>query len=386
MKAKQMQILQKHLDEVSGKLSDIKDDIHQFDYVLDSNDISKLKSVVGNVEKYRKLPHKIVPFLPKFTPSKTSGDILCELFGNLSSFSYSSDESGYFFRTEDDFSVAESSPQVVKLLDEPEIVATIETNYKHLKNVACLSSDSFWTCGNGNIMKLFSIEQDSKLKSIKTLSGSTTSSITVTPSGDFVFADYEDESVNIVKNEKIETVIRLNGWKPRGVCGTPSGDLLVTMVTEDKDQSKVVRYYGSKEKQNIQYNAKGQPLYLCAVYITVNRNQDICVTDHGARAIVVVSKAGKLRFRYIEKSHILRNKQFYPQGITTDSQSHILIADTGYSSSCKNYIHIIDQDGQFISYIDCGLDSPWGICTDTNDYLFVAEHSGKKVKKIIYQQ
>ncbi|XP_065942844.1 E3 ubiquitin-protein ligase TRIM71-like [Magallana gigas] len=386
MKAKQMQSLQKKLDEVNEKLSNIKDEIHLFDNVLDSNDISKLKSFEGNLEKYSKIPDKILPFLPKFTPRKVFEDTLCELFGNLSSFSYSSDESGYWFKTEEDFPVAEFSPQVVKLLDEPKIVATIKTDYILLKNVACLSGDSFWTCGNGNIMKLYSIEQDLKLKSIKTLSGCTTASITVTPNGDFVFADYEDESVNIVKNKKIEAVIRLQGWRPRGVCGTSSGDLLVTMVSEDKEQSKVMRYSGSTEKQSIQYDVDGQPLYQCAVYITVNRNQDICVTDHRGRAIVVVNKAGKLRFRYKGESHIGRNEQFYPQGITTDSQSHILIANTGYGSSSKNCIHIIDQDGQFISYIDCGLNSPWGICTDTDDNLFVAEYSGKKVKKVKYQQ
>lgn len=234
-------------------------------------------------------------------------------------------------------------------------------------------------------MKIYSIDQDSSLKSIKTLSGREPASITVTPRGDFVYADYKDETVNIVKNEKIETVIRLNGWKPRGVCGNPSGDLLVTMVSKDKEQSKVMRYSGSTEKQSFQYDVKGQPLYLSAVYITVNRNQDICVTDHRGRAIVVVNKAGKLRFRYKGESHIGRNEQFYPQGITTDSQSHILIADNGYGGR-TNYIHIIDQVGQFISYIDCGLDSPWGICTDTDDNLFVAEYLGKKVKKVKYQQ
>lgn len=72
-------------------------------------------------------------------------------------------------------------------------------------------------------MKLYSTEHDSPLKSIKTLSGSTPASIAVTPTGNFAFADCNDKSVNIVKNEKIETVIKLNEWKPRGVCGTSSG-------------------------------------------------------------------------------------------------------------------------------------------------------------------
>lgn len=241
--------------------------------------------------------------------------------------------------------------------------------------MACLSDDSFWVCGDDDIMKLFNVEKDSPLKSIKTLSGNIPASITVTPTGDFVFTDYMDKTVNVMKNEKIETVIRLNGWIPRGVCGTPSGDLLVTMVSEDRKQSKVVRNSGFKEKQSIQYDDKGQPLYKCAAYTTINRNKDVCVSDQGARSIVVVNEAGNLRFQYTGKSHIQRNKPFYPRGITTDSQSRILIADS--RNSC---IDIIDKDREFLRYIDCELQCPWGICTDKNDNLFVAEYRGKKVK------
>lgn len=380
MKEKQMRSLQKHLDEVNKKLSDIKDEIHLFGNVLDSNDISKLTSVEGNVDKFKKLPDKIVPSLPKFTPKKPPEDKFSELFGNVSSFSFSSRESKYNFRTKKKSPPAESFPQVVQQPDEPEVIATISTDYKHVKNVACLSDDSFWVCGDDDIMKLFNVEKDTPPKSIKTISGNTPASITVTPTGDFVFTDYMDKTVNILKNEKIKTVIRLNSWIPRGVCGTPSGDLLVTMVSEDKTQSKVVRYSGFKEKQSIQYDVKGQPLYQCAAYITINRNKDVCVSDLGTRSIVVVNEAGKQRFKYTGKSHTQRNKPFYPQGITTDSQSRILIADS--RNSC---IDIVNKNGEFLRYIDCELKCPWGICTDENNYLFVAEYRGKKVKKVKYQ-
>lgn len=66
MKVNQMQILQKYLDEVNKKFSDIKDELYLFDYVLELNDILKLKSVEGNVDKYKKFLDKIVLFLLKF--------------------------------------------------------------------------------------------------------------------------------------------------------------------------------------------------------------------------------------------------------------------------------------------------------------------------------
>ncbi|XP_062607982.1 uncharacterized protein LOC134269789 [Saccostrea cucullata] len=244
-----------------------------------------------------------------------------EVFGKIIPTTMTTDNHGYSIRiaqglleatlspVQEKSPEAGSSPPVKQLLDEPETVTTIDTEYEYLYNVACLSEEKIWTSGGNGIMKLYSINKGSLLKSITTESGNRPEDIAVTTSGDLVYTDPDDRTVNIVKNEKIEEVIKLQNWGPRNVCSTSSGDLLVTMYTGHTPAPK--------------------------------------------------------------------NKPFNPRGITTDSQSHILIADDNIDC-----VHIIDQDGQFLRYIDCGLSKPWGLCTDTNDNLFVAQNGNGQVKKI----
>ncbi|XP_062621764.1 tripartite motif-containing protein 59-like [Saccostrea cucullata] len=387
MKNIQLQTLQKHLDEILKNISEIKDEINSLETVIDTNDLSKLFGVKVNVSRYRKLPHKIMPSLPKFIPRIGHKEELSKLFGALSSNSLTSDKHGYSMMTIQKSPEAGSSLSGKQLLDEPETVTTIKIDIYSLIPyfyiVSCLSDKEIWTSGNDGTMKLYSINQGSLLKSITTKSGNMPSNIAVTKSGDLVYTDNIDRTVNIVKNEKIEEVIRLQNWVPKGVCCTSSDDLLVIMYSDDNKQTKVVRYSGSTEKQTIQFDDKGKPLYSSGFhilrYITENRNLDICVSDDGAGAVVVVNQAGKLRFRYTGHAPAPKNKPFDPRGITTDSQSHILTAD--FNNDC---VHIIDKNGQFLSYINCGLNDPFGLCTDTNDNLFVAQLLNKRVRKIKY--
>ncbi|XP_062620557.1 uncharacterized protein LOC134282123 [Saccostrea cucullata] len=375
MKTKHLAALKKQEKEIKQITSDVTQCIFDLKKILDSNDVSLTSAYTSRIAEFRRLPPKVNVSFPSFSPHQINKEQLYQMFGSLSSLSITTEEAGYTMKTPESVSCPPAKP----LLDEPELITTIDTRYRYLISVTCLSDEEIWTNGSDKVMKLYNL-QGKLLKSIQTKSGKTPRDLAVTKRGDLVYTETNARTVNIVKNDQTQEVIRLQGWIPYNVCSTRSGDLLVSMVSDDYEQSKVVRYSGSTEKQTIQFDSEGKPLYSSGglKYISENKNLDICVAESGARAVVVVNQAGKLRFRHT--GHPSNKGSFRPYGITTDSQSQILTSD--HYNHC---IHILDRDGQFLRYIDnCCLRYPRGLCVDTRDNLFVADYDSCKVMKIKY--
>ncbi|XP_061175869.1 uncharacterized protein LOC133184806 [Saccostrea echinata] len=371
-KIKHLDILKKHAEEVKQIESLIEQILLSLKKIEESNEVSMTMEYSSRSTEFSKLPPKVKVSLPTLNPKPVDREQLYNLFGSFEPLSMTTEENGYKLK--------KPKTSTREFLEEPELITSINTGYETLRSVTCLSEEEIWTCALVSDMKCFNI-QGSLIKAIKPKSGGLPSDIAVTSDGDLMYSGGITGTVNKVKNGQTEDVIRLQGWRPINLCITSSGDLLVTMYSDDETQSKVVQYSGSTEKQTIQFDDEGKPLYSGnnrIKYISENRNLDICVADSGAGAVVVVNQTGKLRFRYTGHPSTTKINPFKPRGITTDRQSQILTAD-----SDNHCIHILDQDGQFLCYINnCDLKYPYGVCVNKN-YLLVAEWGGK-VKKIKY--
>lgn len=363
-------VLNKHEDEITVTITEIRQSIADLKKLQESKDICHVTEYESRNAEFQRLLPNINISLPNFTPQKIDRDQFLKKFGSL-------DKPAVSFATKECSNTvqipgAESSTLSDKpLLDIPKVVTVFVTEYEELKSVAYLNDDEVWTCGDDNIITLYNI-QGEQLNSVKTQSRKRPFDIAVKQNGILVYTVDENKTVNVAENTDTHRAISLSRWEPSGVCVTTSGDLLVVMYSWKNSQVKVVRYSGFASKQSYHYGERGSRGYVCE-----NKNLDICASFNSE--IVVGSQAGKHRFTYSGPESATK-KSFSFTGIATDSQCKILTIDD--NNSC---IHILDQNGTFLRFINnCGLRSPSNLGMDNNDNLLVTELYSGKVKKVQY--
>lgn len=385
MRKKHRLTLKKHRQSIEKLLDDLKTAIEEIKGILDSDDVSESLDFEGKLAGFNKLPPELRITFPIFVPLKVKQMQLRKSFGSLTPPSITYLESVRPPEPNDKPSSNGASPDIPSdqsLLGEPHVVDTIGTGFDFLRNVACAQEGSFWTSNGHAELKRFNT-QGSLLETMDTRSGEMACDIAVTDTNDLLYTDIKDRTINKVTNGGIKELIKLPGWNPLNICIAEANDLLVTMYNDERTQSKVVRYAGATEKQTIQFDNEGKPIYSLnnkIKYITENKNSDICVADWGAGAIIVVNHLGEVRFRYRGHPSSSRRRPFKPRGISADSKHQILTVD--YHNNC---IHVIAPTGSFLRCIDnCRIENPYGISLDQDDKLFVAELYSGKVKTIQY--
>lgn len=230
MDSKNLEVLHvsKQENKIKHTISEITESIAGLKKLLNSDDVILFSAYKSRNTELKTLPPKVTISFPRFTPLKINRKQLYQLFGSLLDFSFKIEEHG----NKMDSPGAESFSLGKPFIDVPRIVTEINTKCRELNSVSCLSDDEMWTCSNDNIMRLYNCRVE-LVKSVQTKSRKVPWGIAVTINGDLIYTDRDDRTVNIVKNTEIQTVIRVQGWKPYRVCSTSSGDLLTIINSDD---------------------------------------------------------------------------------------------------------------------------------------------------------
>ncbi|XP_062589923.1 uncharacterized protein LOC134251527 [Saccostrea cucullata] len=201
----------------------------------------------------------------------------------------------------------------------------------------------------------------------------------VTQDGDLIFTNKEKNVIKrIAQDNKITEFFTTEDWTPLSIHSSKiNGDILVGMQ-RNEDEVKITRYNKEgKEIQQIQKDSHSKGMYSSLCYITENINGDICTSDILKHAVIVVNKSGQYRFSYTGQKPV-----YQPYGICTDVLGHILVCDVH-----SNAVHLLDQDGQFISVLlskQQGVHLPCSVCIDDENNLYVGEKITNNVKVFTY--
>ncbi|XP_061167505.1 uncharacterized protein LOC133176399 [Saccostrea echinata] len=266
-------------------------------------------------------------------------------------------------------------------LKQPMIEEVIFTNCQPLWRISVWNKRIFIS---GDEKSIKSIDQTTHgyKDELETLSGNSPDDFSITDLGEIIYADWQERRIFHLQNDQVDTMINLGGWKPWALCCSDTGDILVAMRSDDARRARVVGYQGFTKTREYCLDSKGRRLYGSPIFIAENKNGDVCVSDAHYNRVTVVDLKGIFKFYYSGQQMLRKYPTFYPKGITTDSQCHILVADQQ-----NNCIHIVDRIGQLVSFItDISLDEPYCLCVGKADELFVGEYHKGHIKKLRYMQ
>lgn len=383
MRETQLKALKKHIQKVKDLCIEIQEAIKSNKDILHSPNVTETLSYKSRNSALKRLPEKLELSTPKFIFQPINKDLIAKMFGVVLGFSISEHTEGYEKNTQ---TIRENEAII---LVKPEIQFVLETGeIKCPDKIACQSNGKLWIAGNEGSLKLFRCDtlqpktgatsSGLKLKHVNLNKGPT--DIAVTRTGDLIYGIKLENTVFKLTKDKAQVLINLHDWKLLSLCITAFGELLVCMTDERKYRCRVVRFNQDPEiMQIIQYDHRGESLYtsgMLSKYIEENKNGDICLADCDAAGVIVTDRAGQFRFRYDGKTSFQNNAPFRPVGIATDSKAHILVSD-----SLK--IHIIEENGQFLRFLDMVCSNPLRLALDEDDNLYISDTHGN-VKVVRY--
>nr|XP_022341336.1 uncharacterized protein LOC111135500 isoform X2 [Crassostrea virginica]XP_022341337.1 uncharacterized protein LOC111135500 isoform X2 [Crassostrea virginica] len=352
--------------------------------------LTNKKLLFSETLKIKTIPETIRPVPPVFTKGKFSKDDISKLLGRVNVQNTEPEKrkiqpmetvTTHMKSTEKQLEQSKEKSDMKQTLSLSSSVTKVREysvpGVGSAHHVSVEKSGRLWVSDWSN---LFQTDlQGKQLQKIQT-SGRYEGYHTATQGGDLIYTDRDKRVIyRITPDRKITEFIKTGDWTPVSVHSSRiNGDLLMGMV-KDKE-AKVTRYSkAGKEIQNIQRDNQGQGLYGYPRYITENINGDICASDWNKKAVVMVNKSGQHRFSYTGQG-----SEFWPCGICTDVLGHILVCD-----SASGTVHLLDQDGGFLSFIlspQQGITGPRGVCVDEENNLYVGQQFTNTVSVYKYLQ
>ncbi|XP_061195209.1 uncharacterized protein LOC133203446 [Saccostrea echinata] len=354
------------LDHLIGKFEALTRSNHPADFLL------YLKKN-PNTFRELKFPEKVTIAKPLFTAGRFNKFKNKHQFGKFIAGQIS------HLKSVDD-SLQAIQPTFKKVLERSVKLSELKTKREKLLHVRCLDDRSAYISGRG--LRILLIDSSgTELDSIST--DRQPFGLAVMQDRSLIYSDFEDKVIYRMSLDKKKTKLLNTMYHPRGLCCSRSCDILVCMSDYKYSLSgRVVKYSNSGEiLQVFLEDQNGKRLFVNPYFVCENVNDDICISDIEIKnsKVVVLNRSGELQFKYYGNIQSRTSKkEFKPLGLATNSLGHILVAD-----NANNAIHLINQDGNFLSYIlteDDGISRPWGISVDTSDNLWLVEHTNACVK------
>lgn len=220
---------------------------------------------------------------------------------------------------------------------------------RHPYHISCVTSDQAWVSDNKSNTILTNTTGNTLnyLNDIKSGFGVHT----VNSENELIYIDSNNIIKKLSKDMK-NTIIFIDSidstLKPLCVFWSLSTeDLLIGLYKKQSSSGIVMRYNKARQlTQTIQHDNSGLEMFHYPIYLTENNNGDVVVSDRSA--VVVTERGGEHRFTYTGHPS---GSGLMPFRICVDTMAHILFCDAR-----TNRVHILDKDGQFLSYLPIELD------------------------------
>ncbi|XP_061186470.1 uncharacterized protein LOC133194538 [Saccostrea echinata] len=361
-------------------LSDLQRARDEYKYQIEANEPRSLISY-HNQGKLALL--EIEPKLPiiqscEFIPGQIKLNGIQNIFGKLQIGSEDMKSDELSILDEDMYMEENTMPTFIMVREIPMTKLGLNCCYHisgHISGYLWLSDDM------GNIVK-------SDMNGNPLLKMATPNSVdgyhTVSRDGDLFYVEKDKSTiVKVTPGRAVETFINTEDWEPVSIYCSKINDDVIVGLRKNKE-AKVTKYekFGMRLKDF--HRDKEGNLFQWPHFLTENKNGDICVSDFGREALIVVKMTGNIRCVYKGKKN---QSTFLPYGVCTDSSGRIFVTNGDSFDIGNSSIHVLDQKGHFLFFFVCSpeLTCPAGIWVDEDGKIYCGSHSSLSKSICVYR-